>query len=120
MTRSGKTLCALYATIAVVALFATWSNNLEFFRQADNGGLVGFLRGGYANPAAASLSNDLFMLGAAASVLMFVEAKRLGIRFVWVYFVLSFVIAVSVMFPLFLLARQIKLEAMQVQAENCT
>ena len=108
----------MYATIAVVALFATWSNNIEFFRQPDNGGLIGFLRGGYANPAAASLSNDLFMLGAAAAVLMFVEAKRLGIRYVWVYVLLSFAIAVSVMFPLFLLARQIKLEALQSQAAN--
>jgi hypothetical protein len=34
------------------------------------------------------------------------EAHRLDIRFVWLYVVLSFVIAVSVMFPLFLIARQ--------------
>lgn len=111
LSRSGKTLCILYAVLAVVALFATWSNNIEFFKLPDNGGLVGFVRGGYANPAAASLSNDLFLLGAACFVFMFTEAKRLGIRFVWVYVILSCAIAVSVMFPLFLLARQLKLEA---------
>jgi len=42
---------------------------------------------------------------------MIAEARRLGIRFVWVYIVLSLGIAVSVMFPLFLIARQIKLAA---------
>jgi hypothetical protein len=111
MSRSGKALCALYGALAVVALFATWSNNIAFFMQPDNGGLWGFIRGGYANPAAASLSNDLFLLGAACAVFMFTEAKRLGIRYVWVYVILSFVIAVSVMFPLFMLARQLKLES---------
>ena len=111
MSRSGKNLCALYGALAVIALIATWSNNIAFFMQPDNGGLLGFIRGGYANPAAASLSNDLFLLGAACTVFMFTEAKRLGIRYVWVYVILSFVIAVSVMFPLFMLARQRKLEA---------
>jgi hypothetical protein len=111
MTRSGKALCAFYATVSVVALWATWSNNIAFFQQPDNGGLMGFLKGGYANPAAASLSNDLFMLGAAVAMFMITEAKRLRIRFVWGYIALSFAIAVSVMFPLFMLARQLKLEA---------
>ncbi|RZI85332.1 MAG: DUF2834 domain-containing protein [Rubrivivax sp.] len=31
----------------------------------------------YANPAAASISNDLIFLGVAATVFMFLEAKRL-------------------------------------------
>ncbi len=111
LSRSGKALCALYVALAVVALVATWSFNLQFFALPDNGGIVGFVRGGYANPAAASLTNDLFLLGAACAVFMFTESRRLGIRFVWVYVVLSFVIAVSVMFPLFMVARQLRLEA---------
>jgi hypothetical protein len=111
MSPSGKALCAVYAALSVVALVATWSFNLQFFALPDNGGLIGFVRGGYANPAAASLTNDLFLLGAACAVFMVTEARRLGIRFVWVYVILSFAIAVSVMFPLFMLARQLRLEA---------
>jgi uncharacterized protein DUF2834 len=111
LSRSGKALCALYVALAVVALVATWSFNLQFFALPDNGGLIGFVRGGYANPAAASLSNDLFLLGAACTVFMFTESRRLGIRFVWVYVILSFVVAISVMFPLFMVARQLRLEA---------
>lgn len=111
LSSSGKALCAFYIVLSIVALFATWSFNLQFFAQPDNGGLVGFVRGGYANPAAASLTNDLFLLGAACTVFMLIEARRLGIRWVWVYVILSFAVAISVMFPLFMVARQLRLEA---------
>jgi Terpene cyclase DEP1 len=111
LSSRGKALCALYGALSLIALVATWSFNLQFFALPDNGGLMGFVRGGYANPAAASLTNDLLMLGAACAVFMLTEARRLKIRFVWVYVVLSFAIAISVMFPLFMVARQIRLEA---------
>jgi hypothetical protein len=45
----------------------------------------------------------------AAFVLMVIEARRLGIRHVWIYMALSFVVALSVAFPLFLIARQRRL-----------
>ncbi|MGC4062496.1 MAG: DUF2834 domain-containing protein [Aquabacterium sp.] len=109
MNRHDKRLCGLYAVIALVALYATWSNNLAFFALPDNGGVAGFLRAAYANPAAASLSNDLFLLGFSATLFMLREAKRLGIRFVWLYILLSLAVAISVFFPLFLIARQMRL-----------
>ena len=40
---------------------------------------------------------------------MVVEARRLGIRFVWLYVILGFAIAISVTFPLFLIAREMRL-----------
>lgn len=109
MTRQDKLLCSLYASTALIALYATWSNNLAFFALPDNGGLIGFLKAAYANPAAASLSNDLFLLGFAATVFMLTEAKRLRIRFVWAYILLSLLVAISVFFPIFMMARQAKL-----------
>jgi hypothetical protein len=109
MQTKDKVLCLFYALVAVGALFATWSNNLKFFAQPDNGGIVGFFQQASANPAAASISNDLTFMCIAAFVFMVLEARKLGIRFVWLYIVLSCAIAVSVMFPLFLLARQVKL-----------
>jgi hypothetical protein len=99
----------IYAAIAAGALYATWSQNLAFFAQSPDAGVAGFLRAAYANPAAASLVNDLWFLGLAAVVFMVVEARRVGVRFVWVYVVLSFLVAVSVTFPLFLLARERRL-----------
>jgi len=106
-----QVLCVVYALLAMAALIATWSQNLAFFAASPGVGAVGFVRAAYANPAAASLSNDLLFLCAAAIVWMLVEARRHKIRFVWLYVVLSFAIAISVTFPLFLIARERKLSA---------
>src|ERR1700752_2973018 len=104
-------LCAAYALLAPGALVATWSQNLAFFAASPGAGLSGFLSGAYANPAAASLSNDLWFLTGAAIVWMVVEARRHAIRFVWLYVALGFAIAISVAFPLFLIARERRLAA---------
>jgi hypothetical protein len=109
MRTRDRVLCWTYGVIAFGALIATWSQNLRFFAEDGNGGLWGFLKACYANPAAASITNDIIFVLAAAFVLMVVEARRLGVRHVWVYMVLSFVVALSVAFPLFLLARQLRL-----------
>ena len=106
MTRSEKTLCIVYAVIAVVALVATQVNNIAFFLQPQNGGMMGYISALYVNPAAASFTNDILLYALAGCIFMAVEARRLGIRHVWVYILLSFLVAVSVMFPLFLIARQ--------------
>ena len=110
MSRSSRTLCALYAVLAAAALFTTWSHNLAFFASPD-AGIASFVRGAYANPAAASLSSDLLFLTGAAVVWMVVEARRHAIRFVWLYVVLAFAVAISVTFPLFLIARERRLAA---------
>ncbi|MBP8001515.1 MAG: DUF2834 domain-containing protein [Chloroflexi bacterium] len=65
--------------------------------------------------AAASFTNDLLLLALAGVVFMAVEARRLHMRFVWVYILLSGPIAISVMFPLFLIARQITLVQHRLQ-----
>jgi hypothetical protein len=109
MTDSNRNLCIVYAVIAVAALIGTWSQNLAFFALPENGGIAGFMQMAIANPAAASLTIDLGFFCLAAVIWMVVEARRVGVRFVWVYVVLSFAIAISVSFPLFLIARQMKL-----------
>lgn len=109
MRTQDRVLCWVYGVIAAGALIATWSQNIRFFSQEDNGGFTGFIKDAWANPAAASLSNDLSFVALAAAILMIVEARRLGIRHVWAYLVFSLVLAISVTFPLFLIARQIRL-----------
>jgi Terpene cyclase DEP1 len=108
MTTKDKLICATYASIALLALPATWINNIAFMQQPNNS-FMDFINAAYVNAAAASLSNDLLFIAVAASIFMAIEGKRVGVRFVWLYLVLSGVIAISVTFPLFLLARQIKI-----------
>ena len=108
---SGRTwLCAAYAVIAAGALVATWSQNLAYLAHgpaADLGRL--FLLDARVNPAARSLTADIFLVVLAAAAFMVVEARRLGMRFVWAYVIGGCLVAISVTFPLFLLARELKL-----------
>jgi hypothetical protein len=110
MTGSNRNLCIAYGVIAVAALIGTWSQNLIFFAMPDNGGIAGFMRMAMVNPAAASLTIDLAFVCLAVVIWMAMEGRRAGVRFVWVYIVLTFAVAVSVSFPLFLIARHLKLE----------
>jgi uncharacterized protein DUF2834 len=105
---SRKVLCVVYAAIALVALIATWSQNILFFR--DGGSFLGFWEATKANPASRSITVDIALLLLAVSILMVIEARRLGVRFVWAYILGGFAIAISVTFPLFLLARELRLE----------
>jgi Terpene cyclase DEP1 len=109
MTNQDKLICAAYGLISLVALPATWINNIAFMTQPSNTSMLDFIRAAYVNAAAASLSNDLLLLAMAACIFMAIEGRRVGVRFVWLYIILSALIAISVTFPLFLIARQIKI-----------
>lgn len=110
-----RALCVVYVAVALVALVGTWSQNLAFFALPDSSGLA-FVRACFVNPAAASITIDILLLCVAAFVFMVVEARRLGVRYMWVYVVLSGMIAISVMFPLFLVARELRLAAREAEA----
>jgi hypothetical protein len=109
MATKDKCIIAIYLLIAVVALPATWVHNIAFMALPDNGGVSGFIAGGYVNPAAASLTNDLALVAMAAVVFIIAEGRRLGIRYLPLYVALSFLVAISVTFPLFLAARHLRL-----------
>jgi membrane-anchored protein YejM (alkaline phosphatase superfamily) len=110
MPVSRQLLCAVYAVIAVAALIATWSQNVAYVHDANVfstfGAFLGELK---VNPASRSISVDIFLLFLAASILMVIEARKHGIRFVWAYIVGGALIAISVTFPLFLIARELRL-----------
>lgn len=61
------------------------------------------------------LSLDILIVAIAGSALMIFEARRLGIKRVWLYIVLSGVTAFAFTFPLFLAVRERRL--MQIDAE---
>ena len=44
------------------------------------------------------------------AILIVIEARRLGVKYVWAYILGGYLIAISVTFPLFLLARELRLE----------
>lgn len=104
---SSKVLCAVYGVIAIAALIATWSQNAAYFD--DPGGfLLDFLNDSKVTPASRSLAVDIVLFFLAAGILMVIEARKHGVRFVWAYIAGGFAIAISVTFPLFLIARELK------------
>jgi hypothetical protein len=104
---SSKVLCAVYGVISIAALIATWSQNAAYF---DNPGrfLLNFLNDSKVTAASRSVTVDIVLFFLAASILMVVEARKHGVRFVWAYILGGFAIAISVTFPLFLIAREIR------------
>ena len=88
-----------------------WPPQLHKFRSTA--GTVQFWRETLVTSASVSITVDIFLFGLAVAVWMVAEARRLGIRFVWGYVVLGALIAISVTAPLFLGARERRLQAMQ-------
>ncbi|MCU1438198.1 MAG: hypothetical protein JWP66_1285 [Naasia sp.] len=66
-----------------------------------------------SGPAVSSLTVDLLVVAIAGSVLIAVEAKRLGMRFAWLYILGSALTAFAVTFPLFLALRERRLAALR-------
>jgi uncharacterized membrane protein YdfJ with MMPL/SSD domain len=84
----------------------TWTYNFAF--MAEHGGHFDpllWVRGGFASTASSSIAMDFYVSFAAGLVFMLAEARRLGMKRVWIY-VLLLGVAWAMAFPLFLLARE--------------
>ena len=107
---SRKVLCVVYGAIAAAALIATWSQNLAYFDKPARF-VLDFLNDSKVTPASRSLTVDILLFFLAAMILMVIEARKHGVKFVWLYIVGGFAIAISVTFPLFLIARELRMGA---------
>ncbi len=96
-----------YLGLALLGAGSTWYYNVRFMLASGGGfGLADFIKGGFANYAAASLSVDVFVAAVVFLVWMFVETRRLGMRRWWIYAVLTCGIALAFAFPFFLYMRE--------------
>lgn len=106
MSISRKALCVAYGLIALLALVGTWGNNLAYLSLGFVGANTTFWQETLANPASRSITVDLFFLGLPVFVWMVLEARRLGMRGVWLYLVFGFLVAISVTVPIFFINRE--------------
>jgi hypothetical protein len=112
MPQSRTILCAVYGLIALAALISTWSQNLAYFTSpTDPAAGLAFVTDLKVNPAARSVAADIGLIFVAAAIFMVIEARKHGVRFVWAYIVGGLFVAISVTFPLFLIARELRLAA---------
>jgi len=102
MTRDWTPLAFAYLLLAVAGLIGTWTFNvLAIVQMAD---FIGDLV--TSGPAVSSITVDLLVVAVAGSVFIIVEARRLGMRFGWLYVVAAGLTAFAFTFPLFLAMRQ--------------
>lgn len=107
MTTVSKIRCGIYAVIAVIALVATWSQNIAYLDSPATF-LGDFLTDLKVNAGTRSITVDILLLFLAVSILMVIEARKHGIPCVWGYIAGGLLIAISVTFPLFLIARELR------------
>jgi Terpene cyclase DEP1 len=105
---SRKVLCFVYGAIAVAALIATWSQNLAYLDKPARF-LLDFMNDSKVTPASRSLTVDILLFALAATILMVIEARKHGVKYVWLYIAGGFAVAISVTFPLFLIARELRM-----------
>lgn len=97
----------VFLALAVAGLVGTWTFNVFAIVQMRD--FVGDLVS--SGPAVSSITVDLLVVAVAGSIFVIVEARRIGMRFGWLYVVLSGVTAFAFTFPLFLAMRQRHLTA---------
>ena len=111
LRQSSKVLCGIYGMIAVAALTATWTQNAAYLHAGIGRFFIDFLAGVEVTPASRSIACDIIYFFLAAAIFMVIEARKHGIRFVWAYILAGMFIAISVAFPLFLIARELRIGA---------
>ena len=111
MSISRKALCVVYGLIALLALVGTWANNVAYLSLGFVGTMKAFWGDTLVNAASRSITVDIFFLGLAVFVWMVLEARRLGMRAVWLYLVFGMLVAISVTVPIFLINRERALAA---------
>ncbi len=97
----------VYLVLSAAGLVGTWIFNAFAIVQMRD--FVGDLVS--SGPAVSSITVDLLIVAIAGSIFILVEGRRLGMRFAWVYVVLSGLTAFAFTFPLFLAMRQRRLTA---------
>ncbi len=111
MSISRKTLCVVYGILGLLALLGTWGNNRHYLDLGFVGATVRFWQETLVNPASRSITVDILFLTLAAVVWMLLEARRLNMKWVWLYVIFGFLVAISLTFPLFLIHRERALAA---------
>ena len=104
MIRKHTVTSWIYLTLSALGLITAWVfNALAVFEQAD------YLRSWFGSSVDWVLSLDLLIVGGAVITFMLVEAKRLKMKRVWLYFLASGITAMAFTFPLFMFFRERKI-----------
>lgn len=111
MEQSSKSSEYFYIVAAIAGLIFTWYFNIQF--MIDHGGfsLITFLTETFATNGSSSIASDFVVVGLVFLAWSFKESKRLNMRGWWLFFILTFGIALAFTMPLFMLIRERRIAA---------
>jgi len=103
-------LMFFYLLCAIAGLIVPWYYNLQFMMYGDEPFTIRkFIGDGMATPLSSSLTMD-FVIGASAAFMwMIVEGIRVKMKRLWLFVIVTFLVAFAFSFPLFLFFRERKL-----------
>jgi hypothetical protein len=95
--------------LTIAGIILPFSGFGPFF--IENGmDIRGFVQRMFEGPVSKGVAWDLMVSSITFWVFLFLEGKRLGMKYLPVYFVLNFMVGLSFAFPLFLFVREKYLE----------
>lgn len=107
---SGREL--VYLILALLGVVAGWYFNIQYYQTAgDSFGWIDWTRQCLVNPAAASALMDLTFAYIILAIWMVIEARRVGMRFGWLYIVVAVGISLAFGLGLFLMMRERRLRS---------
>ncbi|MGA0078303.1 MAG: DUF2834 domain-containing protein [Candidatus Nanopelagicales bacterium] len=107
MRRHWDLISLSYLLLAIVGLVGTWYFNVQAVLAGSD-----FFSDWSSTPAVSSATTDLLIVATVASIFIFLEGRRLNMKYWWLYILGSFITAIAFTFPLFLANRQRKLKAL--------
>jgi hypothetical protein len=99
-----KPLFWVYLTLSAIGLVSAWVLNALAVINGQNYDIAWT-----ATAVDLVLTYDLGIVAVAGVIFMFVEARRIGLKGVWILVLLSGITAMAFVFPLFLALRERKL-----------
>ena len=109
-----KWLKWVYLLLAVLGAVLPTLANIEFVKSFGPAfDIQLFIELANNNPAAQSLSRDLFIGSSAVFVWIISESRRLQMKNLWIVILTTFTIAFAFSAPLFLYLRELRIEEME-------
>ena len=118
MKKSLNLPCWIYLTLSVSGAVLPTLANIDFIKLYGPGfDVIQFITLANVNPAASSLSRDLFIGATSFFIWMIIESKRLQMKNLWIVILGTFTVAFAFAAPLFLFLRELRLLEIENNAE---
>ena len=104
----------IYLLLALVGVCYTWYFNIQFYLTEENTTFLNYIAQTKNIFPARSFSADLMVVVFTFFAWYIPEARKLKMKYWWVFIPLTFLVAIAFAFPLFLYFRELKLEKLKI------